>query len=280
MIQLLHFDDYLNSASLKRNLIQRIFFGSVLLILLLNFRSHILLHQIGRNPILYQEIDPVYWLFMILKLPDLIGLKMPFLFDAVLVGSATCSFIWPWQNKSTIVFFISYFIYFVLYNMMAGHHYAILGILFMSFPFTFRFKENFAYALLFCRFIFCFIMFSAGMWKVTRGNLFFPDQIQVTLISENLVDLLANKSNMQMFIIKWLIQHPPIAHIFWVIMIILELFFFIGFLTLSFDFFLLACYLLFALGGWFLFNIFIYENLLFLFSLAPFINLIRPLREK
>ncbi len=279
MKQWLHFNDYVACAVVQREALQRIFFSATLLVLLARYFAHTLIHQIGSEPLLYQEIDPVYWLFMILDLPNFIAAKIPLVFDFMLIGSCLCSIIWNQQNISTILFFITHFVFFVLTNLMTGHHYINIGILFVSFPFVFASKVNFAYALAFVRFLFCFGMFSAGLWKVFRGNLFFPDQIYTQLVSRHLTDILQHKTTMRLSIITWLIQHRYIAHLFWVIMIGIEVSFVAGFISFKYDCYLIIGYLLFAIGGGFLFRLFIYENLIFLLTLAPALKWVGAISE-
>jgi len=75
-----------------------------------------------------------------------------------------------------------------------------------------------------------------------------------------------------------LIIRPVLAthwlpQLFWVLLILVELMFVPGFFTLRYDKYLLIAYLLFFIGGWLLFDIYIYENLLFLLTLSPLVKL-------
>src|SRR5258705_13253187 len=98
-------------AALTRPLLQRIFFGAVLLIFIFKYSLNLFISQIGLNPILYQEIDPGYWFLMILKIPQLVaGNKVSsFFFDLILILSALVSFIRPSQSWSVRIFYGFYF---------------------------------------------------------------------------------------------------------------------------------------------------------------------------
>jgi hypothetical protein len=151
--------------------------------------------------------------------------------------------------------------------MMSGHHYANIGLLMVGFAFLFSNRERFGYALLFCRFLFCFMMLSAGLWKVVRGGLWYPDQIHALLISHNLYSLTETVNSWRMNLIHFLIQHKLVAHLLWVAMIAMELVFLFGFITFKRDKWLFLAFALFVAGGWFFFHIFNFENLAFFLTL-------------
>jgi hypothetical protein len=272
---LLLFDQYISGAAVRRPQLQKWFFVLALLSMAMNYYFNILTHQLGRNPILYQEIDPTYWLFMIAGIPDLITGKAAIAFDLILVGSCLAGIIWNKRSWPAWIFGIFHFVYFILYNMMSGHHYANIGLLMVGFAFLFSNNQRFAYALTFCRFLFCFMMLSAGLWKIFRGGLWYPDQIHSLLISHNLYSLLENANSWRMDIINFLIQHKIVAHFLWVLMIILELIFVIGFITIKRDTLLFLAFALFVFGGWYFFHIFNFENLAFFLTLYPLVVPVR-----
>lgn len=265
----LSFNGYIAMAGSNRIVLQRLFFSLALGSLLLNYNYHITLHQIGRNPILYQEIDPAYWLFMLLNLPDIISGRFSVVFDLLLVLSCCGSLLWPKQNGFAIAFFVLHFVYFILYNMMSGHHYVNVGLLFMSFPFIFSSDRNVAFAFLFMRFLFCFIMFTAALWKIGRGNLFHTEHLFALFMPDYVENEVSGNTSLRMLMVAWLLHHRYLVHTIWLFLILLETIFVAGFVTFKYDRFLLGSYLLFFIGGWLLFDIYNYENLLFLITLAP-----------
>ncbi len=273
MNSLLSFDNYFEVLYNDRARIQRVFFILALIGLTLNFRNNMTILQLGENPLLYQDVDPVYWLFMILDVPKIIGAQFPLAYEIVLVSSCVVSFIWPKQNISCIIFFIGYFIYFILFNMMAGHHYHMVGLTFMGFPFVFRSDKKFAYTFTFLRFVFCFVMFSAAAWKIYRGNLTHTDQLFSFMLTYHAENLLAGNASLQASIVAWLLPHKSLLHFLWVFMIALQAFYIVGLFTAKYDKWLLVNYILFFVGGWILLNIYIYDNLLFLLTLTPVLYL-------
>src|SRR5260221_6669033 len=165
-------------AALARPLLQRVFFGCFLLIFIYKYFLNLFISQIGLNPILHQEIDPGYWFLIVLKIPQLVaGNKISaFFFDLIVILSALVSFIKPTQTWSVKIFYVFYFLYYMLFNLLAGHHFVNIGILVTAFPFMFKRKEKFALLFACSRYYFLFILTSAALWKLWRGSFFFSEK--------------------------------------------------------------------------------------------------------
>lgn len=225
---------------------------------------------------LYQELDVVYWLLMISSLPNVLASPFALLFDVVLFAAALAAIIWPRKRTGPLLFFVVYSFYFVLYNSVSGHHYVyMLGVLFTNFAFVFAKPERFGATLLFCRFIFLFVFGSAGLWKLFRGNLTHPPQMRHTLVEMNITALTSGEDSFRLEVVQWLLAHQGWAHFIWIVMIVLELFFLLGYFSLKWDRLILACYLFFAGGAFFLFQVLQFENLFFLVTLWPVLVLFR-----
>ncbi|WP_132056110.1 hypothetical protein [Pseudocnuella soli] len=272
------FDRYLQLAASNRPVLQRFFFIAVLVLLAYYAATRQLLFQLGGNPLFYQELDPTYWLFMIAGAANWLHHPGIIFLDLTLIASAIGAAWFHRRNGFPIMFFGAHFIWFVLYNGAIGHHYAFFGVLFLSLPFAFR--QGFGYMLLFIRFVFCFIYGTAALWKIGRGTLFYPTQTRNILIEMNMDTLAAPDGSLSNQLLQWLLAHPQSAHVLWVAMIFLELVFLIGFFTLRFDKWIGVAYLLFAIGGWYFFDVWNYENLLFLLTLFPALQWIDRLSQK
>lgn len=274
------FDTYLQTVAASRRPLQSVLFGLALISLLLNLDYGLMLHQAGRNPILTQDVDPTYWGVMILGLTGLAGSSLSLPFDMALIASCVASVIWNRQRVTPLIFFVLHALYFVLINMIAGHHYINIGLLFMSFPFVFYHNGRFAATFTFARFLFCFMLLAAGLWKVVRGNLFFPEQGQLLLIATHIESLAQNDTSLYFQVIKFFIAHQVLSYLLWTGMIVLEMLFVLGFITVKRDWVLLLAYGLFAVGGYFFYYIYNYENLLFLLTLAPVLRLVERTSQK
>lgn len=273
------FNEYTRLVSNNRWRLQQVFYTGAFLILVTYYFSAGLIHQIDGNPLVDQEIDPAYWLAMILNLPDFFTGYAALTLDCILFLSCIGSLLIPNQTLTTWTFFISHFLYFLLYNLLSGHHYISIGLLFLSFPFVFRTNERFTASFTFCRFLFCYMLFSAAVWKIIRGNIAHMDQGS-TLLLLQFKSLLFQESSFQYNTILFFVQHKLLSQLLWVAMIGVELLFFWGFLTWKKDRWLLIGYLLFFAGGWFFFDLYFLENLLFLLTLYPVLKSINRLKRK
>ncbi|MHA4845958.1 hypothetical protein ACX0G7_17410, partial [Flavitalea antarctica] len=228
----LRFSDYALLVSTNRMHLQRVFYSVVLLILALNLLNHNLISQIGPNPLLNQDTDPVYLLFMASGFAHFItGWAAPY-FDALLIIPSVASIILPRYKIFPLLFLILYFIYFIIFNMLSGHHYTNVGVLIMSIAFIFTGQTRFVTAFSMCRFFLCFMMFSAACWKIVRGNLWNVDQTNVMLITTYLDQLVSGSSFAVNNLVKWLIRHRAWAHSIWIVLILIEAVFILGFISL------------------------------------------------
>lgn len=278
----MNINTYLATAAANRNTLQPVLFGGILLILAYNFYAKLFVSQLGLNPILYQEIDPAYWLTMLLRIPQLIaGNKMVAVcFDTLLVLTAIISFLRPQQAKSVVVFYVLYALYYLLFNIITGHHYAFIGVLVTAVPFIVTNKRKFAFLLAASRYYFAFAFASAAIWKIVRGNVFYKGQLQGVLQAQNVYASLQEQQTFIQQLQLYIAGNTQMAVILWVLMVLIELVFIIAFFTYKYDGFLVIAYLLFAIGGYFLTGIFIIENALLLLTLFPVLLFIQRRTKK
>ncbi|MHA4847657.1 hypothetical protein ACX0G7_26055, partial [Flavitalea antarctica] len=69
------------------------------------------------------------------------------------------------------------------------------------------------------------------------------------------------------------------AHSIWIVLILIEAVFILGFISLRWDKLLMISYLLFFVGGWLIFQIYNVENLIFLLTLTPALVMINRLKD-
>ncbi|RYG05995.1 MAG: hypothetical protein EOO02_02060 [Chitinophagaceae bacterium] len=275
----LKYSDYITIVSDSRALLQRVFYSLVIFSFCLAFFFNILVSQIGNNPLPDQDADPVYLLFMITgAVGFMAGWAAPYI-EVLMMFCCIGSIMWPLKRMLPAAFLLLYFCYFITYNMVAGHHYTNVGLLVMAVPFLFA-SHRFVAVFTLCRFFFCFMMFTAACWKIARGNLWHLDQTGMLLINTSLEALVSGDPTWRTEIVRWLVNHKTIAHLIWIFLIVLEAIFLLGFISFRWDKYLLIAYCLFFIGGWFLFDIYNFENLLFLLTLTPVLKFLSALRNK
>lgn len=273
------FNTYTSLVQNNRGRIQRTFFVCALIILSYYLSAGLLISQTGVNPLRYQEVDPTYWMFMIFNIPEIVSGNVAVVFDVVLFATAIGSALLPTRFIFPLIFFVCYFIYFILYNMSSGHHYGNVGLLMVGFSFIFP-TRYFGYSFNYSRFAFLFIMFTAAVWKIWRGNLTYPHQMEMIMIVTNPDLMVTGAKTILQGVRQWLIGHSAVSHSIWIFLIALEFYFVAGFFTYRRDWLLLILYVLFFIGGWFLTGMYNFENILFLLTLYPVVKLISTPDER
>jgi hypothetical protein len=170
------FNEYMTLLKWRALSLRRAFFSLALLIWIWYYTNNSLLHQVGHNPLEFQDIDPTYWILMWLNLPGLLNGSGAYIIDGLLLVSCVGSILYVKQMITTRLFFCCSFLYFVYYNLWSGHHYINTGLFLMSFPFIFSNHFRFKYCFVFCRLLFCSMLVIAALWKIARGSLWHIDQ--------------------------------------------------------------------------------------------------------
>jgi len=236
--------------------------GSTLAVLLWRFASGALLSQIGSNPVIFNDREWMYQLFIASGIPALLtsGSIVSALFDVVLV-SLPILFLVTLRPIWAILFTIIFSLYFLTFNVVTGHHYhGLVGVLVITIPFWFvNNQERFALMLDGSRYYLLYIFSSAAMWKILRGSAFYPLQLTNILKAQQLDLLLQHPDSFKAVIVRYLIAHPDVSHMLLLLVVAIQLSFAVGFFTRKADKFLLLLLLLFFTGNYFVMGIFSFE---------------------
>lgn len=95
--------------------------------------------------------------------------------------------------------------------------------------------KGFYFSLHTLRIIFLLIFFSAGLWKLRAGGVFNAEQMSGILLEQHKQMLVSDTSTLFTDFIKWLIVHPKISYLLYLVGLIAELLFVIGFFTRRYD---------------------------------------------
>ena len=242
-------------------------FGWLLAIFIYRFFSDSLLHQLQQSALITPEIDNTYWLFHYLQIPEFLtrSSAIPIMFDVVLFGLIiTCIFISRFRIFPVLLLILLW-TYFIVFNTFAGHHYYYVGFLFIVIPFLAR--ENSNRDLLFnaVRYLFCFFYVSSALYKLFRGSVFNPEQMQSILMNDNASVIYHNPDSFHSDAILYFIQHPSLSQAVFVCAALIELSFFLGFFTKKYDLWFLLGLILFHTGNYFMTGIpFLEQSIIFL----------------
>lgn len=241
-----------------RQQIQRFFFISLSLLLLLRYYEGLWFIQLQRPVLTYISADNVYWLLHILRLPQtwVADPFLPWLAEPLLLSISVLKIIRPNWMIPNYVFAPLFTLYFVTFNSIQTHHaHDLLGFFFLGWALIFSSKSYFPFIWNALRFYFCFVMFSAALWKIGRGSLFELEQMSRILQHQHLYLLSYQPEALFSRMIIWLIEHPFWSWMLLLVATLLELFFAIGFFTKKYDRYLLLALLLFVAGDYVLMNL-------------------------
>jgi hypothetical protein len=117
------------------------------------------------------------------------------------------------------------------------------------------------------RYFFLFFFASAGIWKIWQGGVFNINQMSGILIYQHKELLVGSYSSSLLSFYKWLIVHPSVSYLLYLVTVITELFFLVGFFTKKLDRQLIFLYMLFLIADAIVMRIDYWETLPFLLTL-------------
>lgn len=256
-------------------------FSFTLLLLFIRFMSNAMLSEIGRPPFVFPEREWLYQLFLKSGIPHFFTFNFIVggLFDALLFFLPII-FMISLKRIYAIAFTWLLLLYFFTFNLAAGHHYhGMVAMLVITIPFWSKEENRFALLWEGARFYLLYIFGSAGLWKLWRGSVFYPDQLSHILKSQQLDLFLQQPDSFAAQIAHYLIVHPSLAHIVFMVTVLLQLSFLIGFFTKRFDSILLFLLILFVLANYCVMGIVSSEILILGITLLSYRQLIKIRRR-
>jgi len=261
-----------NRSSADIQLIGRAFYAFSLLVLVVAYYNHELLHQLQNPVLIFPSADNTSWLFHLAGLPQLLvaHYSISLLFDITLFSSALLSLIYLDKKVFPICFLVLLCCYFITYNSYLAHHsHSLIGLLMMSTIFCVKSEKTFAELFGLLRYYVLFIFVSAALWKIFRGSVFSADQMFEILKQQHLYQLLDYPSGNYTWFIYYLIDHKILAQLLFIIGCMLQLSFFVGFFTRRFDKVLLVLFFVFFLGDYLFMGLGFYELYILSITLLP-----------
>src|ERR1051325_957946 len=178
-----------------RRILSLFVFGWLLVIFAYRFYSNSLLHQLHHPVLISPEIDNIYWIFHLLQIPEWLTTHFALAFDMILITLIIICIFFSrfWIFPMFLAIFL--WTYYITFNTYAGHHYYQIGFLFIVLPFTAKGEKNFDFLWEAVRYYCCFMYASAGLYKLFRGSIFHPEQMQSILMNDNASNLYNNHSD-------------------------------------------------------------------------------------
>lgn len=253
-----------------RKLIARIVFSLIGMLFIYYYINNLFISQLSIPVLVYPDLDNTYWLFLFLNIPQKIAttLSLAYCVDLSLVIFLLLSLYFWDKTIYPIVFLFIYIFYFITYNSFACHHYHHTGVLFIVLPFCFK-DSAFKLMFEFVRYYLCFIYASAGCYKLFRGSVFNPDQM-VEILRNTHLEALSNQSSGP--ILNFLLSNPSFSHFLFVLSVLFELFFIVGFITKKFDYLLFLILVLLKISLFIMMDFLAWELLILDVIMLPYVN--------
>lgn len=235
--------------------------------------NNMLLYQ--QQPVfIYNTFDAFSWLFMQTGIHKwLLQTKHFLLFDvlfytaplSLLIASFTKQ---KWVSPAAVYVLVINWIYLQCYFLFPISSYTIF-VVWLLFPLVFIPKNEATCLLLFdgIRYFFLYFFASAGIWKLINKSAFNPVQLSGILLEQH-KEMLTNSPDYWLTILyRFLIFHTSVSSFLYIVVMLMEFSFIIGFFTKKFDSFLIIIYFIFLLADYFIMRIPYFETLPFLLTL-------------
>lgn len=210
----------------QRNLLCRLVFGCIFVLLIYDFLSYASLQQFRSPALIFPYVDLTYILFNLSGAGDFIvsNFFLSSCFTILLFIFCILSFIWPFKRVFIILFLIFYFFYFLCYNSYGAHHvHSKIGILFIPVPFLFSDKD-FIFVWQALRYYTLYLYADSFLWKIFRGTWTYKKQ-GILIIKENLTPLLYSHPDYKLSgIYQFLFLHPIYGDILLKLVLCLKVF--------------------------------------------------------
>lgn len=236
----------------NRQLFASASFGLLLIIFIYRYFSNSLLHQLQHPVLIFPGIDNTYWLLHYLDIPHYLTRRNAgaIAFDVILFGLVLACAFRSRQRLFPALLLVFLWTYLIVFNTFSGHHYYQVGFLFIAIPFLSRENKNYAVLYDAVRYLFCFLYFSSGMYKLFRGAIFNPDQMQSILMNDNASSIFHNPTGWHSDLVLYLIEHKHLSQGLFIFATILEISLLIGFFTKKYDGWLLCGLIAFHIGNY------------------------------
>ncbi len=243
---------------------------SAVLIWVYRYFSHTLIHQLGEPILKSVEADNVYWLLHLCKIPDFfIQKNVALCFDFGLLLGMLVNLIWVKDRGITFIIWVLWMLYFIVFHSYFMHHgHSLIGLLFVMVPFVLP-ERYFYEAMRGVRYYALFIYVSAGLWKLFRGDFFSLAYFSDVLQKQNIEILLQHPEHFQSKFIAGLLDYMAVTYFMWMILMLVQISFVVGFFTEKYDKKLMLVSFLFPVISCFLMNINFFE---FFILWIPFLS--------
>lgn len=261
----------IKEIEISKDQIKKIVFFFYLILLLLKFLNGELLFQHSNPPIIYPVLNFTYWIFILIGAKDYIFEHdiLKYLLDSILFISCILSILRVKSSLYPILFCISIWLYQFLYFSIVAYQPFAIGLLFPCLPFVFRNEIKFSISYQFGRYFLIGLYFLAGVLKIVNGGIFNIQQMSDSIRMTSVDYMFYNPNSIKTEIMSYFINHYHLSYTLYVMAIILEISFVIGFLTKKYDYHLALIFLTFHFANYMILDIPFTNHSIILLFLLP-----------
>ena len=173
-----------------------------------------------------------------------------------------------WSTVIAIIMLVINWVYIQCYTLYPTSSIeSFIGWLLFPVLFITTSLRSFYFVLHALRYFFLFLFASAGLWKLVQQGIFNVDQMSGVLLYQHKEFLTSAPDYWLTHFFYWMINHPLVGYLIYVLGTLLELSFLTGFFTRKFDRILLYAFILFLLLDLFLMRIYYWELSPFMITL-------------
>lgn len=257
--------------SISRVQVTRIVFIMYLGLLIYKYFNQALVGQ-QLPPLFYApNVNFSYWLFLYTGISSIIftNAYLIYFLNFSLFSSCILLILKPRWFICAIIFTLSIWLYqMLMYSIVTYQSYAI-GLLFPCIPFMFKSDYKFHFSFDAGRYFLCGLYFLAGFLKIKNGAIFklshLSDSIKISVADY----IMQNPDSLKTELMSFLIENQGLSWLLFLIVVILEFSFIIGFFTKKHDLILITLFFIFHLSNALITDIPFFNHLVIVTFLLP-----------
>ena len=246
------------------------FYVCFLLFLIIRYFDDLFLSQISTNPIRSPRVDLVVWLAQSMDLPDLFSnTTLGLIFDVCIVLLPVIILIQLFRNKSiekialiSSLLFTLYILVIYCYPTLSLRKY--LGLVLIPFAFAFKSDDRYLNYLRLMRYFVLFVFTSASLWKISRGVVFDEWHMQLSLKLQHIDNFAHWPDHYITKLLSTFIANPQYCYVLFVLAVLMQLSFAMGFFTRKYDRLLAFFLVVFIVTDYLVMRIEYWEYIVFL----------------
>lgn len=246
------------------------FYTMFIIFALVRFFDGLFLHQIANNPIRSPRVDLIVWITQASGLPDLIAKPyFSYTFDLLIFILPGIILFRVYKDQkmnrlaaSLVLLFAAYILLIYCFPTLSIRKY--LGLILIPIAFTFNSDKQYYSYLELMRYYILFVFTSASLWKLLRGVAFDTTHMQLSLKNQHIDNFVNWPDHYITNLLSTIIDDPVLCSLLFLVAVLFQLSFAIGFFTKKFDKVLAIFLILFIISDYLVMRIEYWEFIVFL----------------